>query len=227
MLRTVAINSNQIVLSFGVLIAFWSPKQFKNEGELYIVYGKAFGSSNSWRTKLWSLIVLCLSRSKECKEGTTKRGKTEWRKQRTAAAVFFCTFGALPKVHFLHAIYHFKAQEVKNSTLQTVYDLELKWGSYSLWKMTAPSWRKDSAKCCEITLLLRNDFAAFLHSALDFPWSFTPRWKPNTTRWKPTSQRCGISLLLRSNFAALCGCLRNLAYLIFTCEMVLSLRNGP
>ena len=70
--------------------------------------------------------------------------------------------------------------------------------------------------------LFRNDFAAFLHSALDFPWSFTPRWKPNTTRWKPTSQWCRTSLLLRSNFAALFGCLRNLVDLVFTCEMVLS-----
>ena len=31
MLRTLAINSNQIVLSFGVSIAFWSPKQSKIE----------------------------------------------------------------------------------------------------------------------------------------------------------------------------------------------------
>ena len=62
---------------------------------------------------------------KVCKERATERGKTEWRKQRTAAAVFFRTFGALPEVHLLHTIYHFKAQEVKNPTLQTVYELEL------------------------------------------------------------------------------------------------------
>ena len=31
MLRTLAINSNQIVLSFGVLIAFWSPNQSEIE----------------------------------------------------------------------------------------------------------------------------------------------------------------------------------------------------
>ena len=59
-------------------------------------------------------------------------------KQRTAAAVFFGTFGALTDAHFLHAIYHFKAQEVKNPTLQTVYDLELKRGIYGLRKTTAP-----------------------------------------------------------------------------------------
>ena len=59
---------------------------------------------------------VCKERSKE-KQSEAKR---------TAAAVFFRTFGALPEVHFLHAIYHFKDQEVKNPTLQTVYDLELK-----------------------------------------------------------------------------------------------------
>ena len=44
----------------------------------------------------------------------------------TIASVFLHTFGALSEVHFVNAIYHFKAQEVKNPTLQTVYDLELK-----------------------------------------------------------------------------------------------------
>ena len=61
------------------------------------------------------------------KRREAKRSKGKQRgKQRTVAAVFFHTFGALPEAYFLHAIYHFKSQEVKNSTLQTVYDLELK-----------------------------------------------------------------------------------------------------
>ena len=59
-------------------------------------------------------------RSKEQKQAKQREAK------RTAAAVLFRTFGALPEVHFLHAIYHFKALEVKNPTLQTVHDLELK-----------------------------------------------------------------------------------------------------
>ncbi|KAL6321806.1 hypothetical protein AAG906_035503 [Vitis piasezkii] len=58
-------------------------------------------------------------------------------KERTAA-VFFCTFGALPEVHFLHSIYHFKAQEVKNPILQTVCNLELKRRSYSHCKQITP-----------------------------------------------------------------------------------------
>ena len=85
----------------------------------------------------------------------------------------------------------------------------------------------DSSKLKEgFSKVLRNHpfvaewFAAFLHSALDFPWSFMPRWKPNTTRWKPTSQRCEFSLLMRKYFAALLECLRNLADTIFSCEMV-------
>ena len=76
---------------------------------------------------------------KVCKERTMEKRKTEWRKKRTAAVVFFLTFGALPEVYFLHSIYYFKYQEVKNPTLQTVYDLELKWGRYGLRKTTASS----------------------------------------------------------------------------------------
>ena len=40
--------------------------------------------------------------------------------------VMSATFGALTEVHFLHDIYHFKAQEVKNPMLQTVHDSKLK-----------------------------------------------------------------------------------------------------
>ena len=48
------------------------------------------------------------------------------RKTGDTATVFLCTFVALLEVYFLHSIYHFKAQEVKNPTIQTMYDLELK-----------------------------------------------------------------------------------------------------
>ena len=61
------------------------------------------------------------------------------RKIGDTAAVFLRNVGALLEVHFLHYIYHFKDQEVKNPTLQTVYDLELKLGRYGLRKTTASS----------------------------------------------------------------------------------------
>ena len=53
-------------------------------------------------------------------------------------------FWSTSRSPFLHAICHFKAQEVKNLTLQTVYKLELKWGRYGLRKTTASSWRTNS-----------------------------------------------------------------------------------
>ena len=76
-------------------------------------------------TKLWNLLVLCLSRLKYAR-------KEQWREENRVKKIedssysLLRTFGVLPKVHFLHAIHHFKSQEVKNPTLQTVYDLELK-----------------------------------------------------------------------------------------------------
>ena len=78
---------------------FWKLKFMKNQAlELHSPLPKSF---------------------KVCKERTMENRKTEWRKKRTAAVVFFRTFGVLPEVHFLHAIYHFKDLEVKNPTLQT------------------------------------------------------------------------------------------------------------
>ena len=122
------------------LIAFSYTKAIQEWGRVVYSSWQSF-----WKLKFMNNQVLELHSPfpksfKVCKERTTERGKTEWRKQRTASVVFFCTFGALPEVHFLHAIYHFKAQEVKNPTLQTVYDLELKWGRYGLQKTTASSW---------------------------------------------------------------------------------------
>ena len=98
---------------------FWKLKFMKNQAmELHSPLPKSF---------------------KVCKERTMEKRKTKWREaKRTATAVLFRTFGPLPEVHFLHAIYHFKALEVKNPTIQTVYDLELKWGRYGLRKTTAP-----------------------------------------------------------------------------------------
>ena len=40
--------------------------------------------------------------------------------------VMLATFGALSGVQFMHAIFRFEAQEVKNPMLQTVHNLELK-----------------------------------------------------------------------------------------------------
>ena len=136
------------------------------------------------------------------------------------------TFGALSKVQLIHAICHFKAQEVKNPILQTVHNLELKRRSYSHYKSITLSWRKHFTKsvakspfCCEV---ISQPFCIMWWIS---SWScpiYATSWKLRTSRWKPTSQPCENNLLLRSDFAAIFVCLRNLAYIIFSCEMVLS-----
>ena len=95
-----------------------------------------FKHAKWWRSFLDKLKqAFSYTKASQQKEKSKKKQRG---KQRTAASVFFGTFGALSEVHFLHSIYHFKDQEVKNTTLQTVYDLELKWGRYGLLKTTAP-----------------------------------------------------------------------------------------
>ncbi|RVW78639.1 hypothetical protein CK203_046744 [Vitis vinifera] len=69
-------------------------------------------------------------------------GEEENRVMKTGdtAAVFHCTFGALPEVHFLHSIYHFKAEKVKNPTIQNhvQFGAEMR-KIYGLRKTTASS----------------------------------------------------------------------------------------
>ena len=86
---------------------------------------KLLEAQNYEETKLWSLIILCLSRSNYARKEQWRRGK-QGMKTGDTATVFHCTFGVLSEVHFLHSIYHFKAQKFKNPTVQTMYDLELK-----------------------------------------------------------------------------------------------------
>ena len=106
---------------------------------------------------------------KVCKERTMEKRKNREENRGKLAAVFFHTFGALPEVHFLQSIYHFKAQEVKNPMLQTVHDSELKRRSYSHCKQITP-------KCCEISLLLR-EFRSLFAQCCGFP--------PEVTRYMP------------------------------------------
>ena len=61
--------------SLHVFISLWINSSMPNDGgATWTSYGKAFGSSNSWRTKLWSSIALCQSRSKYAR-------KEHWREE--------------------------------------------------------------------------------------------------------------------------------------------------
>ena len=57
------------MLSFGVFfITFWSPKQSKIEGELYIIHGKANGSSFTRRIQAFEVCSPLPKVNQECKE---------------------------------------------------------------------------------------------------------------------------------------------------------------
>ena len=107
--------------------------------------------------------------------------------------VVAATFGALSEVQMMHAIYHFKDQEVNNPILQTVCNSELKRRSCSCYKPITPSWRKHFAKCCEITLLLWSDSAAFLYSKVLLL----------LTIHEPCREKGARNLKVEANFAAL------------------------
>ena len=138
MLRTFAIVSNQIMLSFGVFDSFLITKAIQDWGEFYKIHGKAIGSSFIWRNQAFKLYSPFPKENHECKEGK-QREKSNMKNSR--GQKLLDTFWALPGVHFMHTICRFKAWKVRNPTLQTVRKSELKWRSYRHWKPITPSWR--------------------------------------------------------------------------------------
>ena len=142
MLRTLAIISNQIMLSLVFLIVFLSPKQSMIEGELCIIHGKANGSSFTRRIQALELCSPFPKANQECKE--EKERNLTWRNSRWQKLLD--TFWVLPRVYFIHIICFFEDLEVRSPTLQTVRKLELKRRSYGCLKTTAQSWAKWAAK---------------------------------------------------------------------------------
>ncbi|KAL6347251.1 hypothetical protein AAG906_013687 [Vitis piasezkii] len=78
------------------------------------------------------------TKASQQKERSKEKQREAKRKTEDSSCSLLWHFWSTSEVHFLHSIYHFKALEVKNPTVQTVYDLELKRGSYGLRKTTAP-----------------------------------------------------------------------------------------
>ena len=80
MLKTLAINSNQFVLSFGVLIAFWSPKQFKIKETSIASLAKQLEAHLHEEPKLWSFIIFCQKQIMNARRESKERNLT-WRIQ--------------------------------------------------------------------------------------------------------------------------------------------------
>ena len=69
-----------------------------------------------------SFEVLCHKQIRNARRGS----KEKFAMKQFFMTVISATFGALPEVQFMHAIFHFEAQEVNNPILQTVHNSELK-----------------------------------------------------------------------------------------------------
>ena len=138
MLRTFAIVSNQIVLSFGVFDSFFITKAIQDWGEVYRIHGKEIGSSFTWRTQALKLYSPLPKANHEYKEGK-QREKSNMKNSR--GQQLLDTFRVLSRVHFMDTICCFEAQEVRSPTLQMVRESKLKWRSYSHWKPITLSWR--------------------------------------------------------------------------------------
>ena len=139
------------------LLVIWSPKQSKNEGELYIVHGKAFGSSNSWRTKLWSSIALCHVQGKNNGERKNRVKKTYdssyslllhfWSTSRSPFSIFYIPFQS-------------SGSQESNASNGTRFGVETK--ELQPLQEDHSKLKEDFLHGCEISLWLQNDFAAIL-----------------------------------------------------------------
>ena len=108
--------------------------------------------------KLWSFIVLCQKQINNARRENKERNLT-WRSSR--GQKLLDTFRALTRVHFMHNICCFEAQEVRSPTLQMVHELELKRRSYGHLKTTVQSWVEISQpKAHFATLAHKCHFAA-------------------------------------------------------------------
>ena len=142
------------------LLVIWSPKQSAIEESSLESMAKQWKAQKHEEPKLWIFKVLRHKQIRNARRGSKEKSAMKHSRGQSLSV----TFGALPGAQFMHTICSFEAWEVSNPMLQTVYDSELKWKSYSHWKPITPSWRQIS-QGYEISLELRNHKRTAVKSA--------------------------------------------------------------
>ena len=155
------------------LLVFWSPKQVKTEKS----YEESWAKLRSHLTRV----------NPNCKEKKQRESAIEHILDDSHSGHFWSTFWSPNGAYYIP----FQSSGSQQSTASS--NSELKRRSYSHYKPITPSWRKHFAKCCEITLLLQSDFAAFLNSMM-----FLLLTMPDLCREKEAG-----NLKVEANFAAL------------------------
>ena len=133
-------------------------------------------SSNSWRTKLWSSIALCQSRSKYARKEQTVRGKQSKENREQQLQSSFALLEHFPKSIF-YLLY--TISKLRKSRIQCFKRCTIRSWNEGVTAIASRSLQSvaKSAFCCE-------NFAAFLYSAMEFLLKL-PDTCRKLERWEP------------------------------------------
>ena len=207
------------MLSFGVLIAFLITKAIRDWGELCGIFGKEIWSSETWRTKALKSFATI---SKSGMQGGEAKRNLPWSILDDSHVSHFWSTSWSP-IYACYMSFRILGSLKSNALNGVQFGVEtkklqpLQVNHSKLKKAFCKSVAK-SPFCCEI--ISQPFWIVWWISSWSCP-IYAGSWKLRISRWKPTPQPCENNLLLRSDFAALFVRLRNLADLVFTCELVL------
>ena len=167
MLRTFAINSNQIVLSFGILIDFLSPKQSKIEESSLESMTKQMESSETWRTEALKSFAI----SKSGMQGGEAKRNLPWSILDNSHVIHFWSTSWSP-IYACYMLFRSSGSQQSNASNGAWFGVKMK---------KLQSLETDHSKLKENFTRLRNqpwaakmlsfcceNFAAILHSATEF-----------------------------------------------------------
>ena len=119
-----------------LLIAFGSPKKSKIEGELYIIHGKANGSSFTGRIQALELCNPLTKANQECKEEKQKEESNMKKSKRIATVGLISNTLWNPFYVYYMSFQNLGSQE-SNASNSTQIRVEMK--NYGHWKTITPS----------------------------------------------------------------------------------------
>ena len=148
------------------------------------------------KNKLWSSIALCQSRSKYARKEQRREEKQSEENRGQQLQSSFALLEYFPKFIFymLYTISKLRKSRIQCFKQWAIQSLNERVTAIASWSLQAEGrflhgW--------EITLLLRNDFAAFLHSAVDFPLKF-----PDTLEAEHRKLKANFAALRNQPYAA-------------------------
>ena len=130
-----------------LLIAFGSPKQSKIEGELYIIHGKANGSSFTWKIQALELYSPLPKANQECKE-EKQREESNMKKSKMIATIGHILITSWGPLYSYYMLFRSSGSQESNALNCVQIRAEMK----KLWPLEDNRTKlKDNFASCEIT----------------------------------------------------------------------------